>query len=239
MKRILIIALCLVLICTPLGAVSTYVDESIKVLVNGSPVATDIVMHNNSVFVPLRFMSNQLNAQVSWDSKTRTVAVKKGGSFAKPTPGQILITGSDSFKSTINECLSLLKSKAPEKYTMIISSLSTIKEGTIGTAAARTYPSTGVCIVDLNSLDSYAKRVKFTNTDTKMFLTGALVHEAYHANCYKRGIQNVDGGITTLESEVLAQTQLRQTLKLIGASSKVYSVTSIDYIVDTNYQGIN
>jgi hypothetical protein len=122
---------------------------------------------------------------------------------------------------------------------MVISSLKTISEGSIGTAAARTYPSTRACIVDLNSLKAYAGKVQFTETEKRAFLTGALVHEAYHANLNIRGIQNVAGGISTIEYEVLAQTQLRQTLKAIGASQKVFSVTSVDYIVDHNYQGVN
>lgn len=240
-KRIAFLTVLMMLVCTPLGAVSTYVDNSIKMLVNGSPVSAPVVMNNGSVFVPLRFMSEQLNAQVNWDSKTRTVTVKKEGSvFAKPSPGQVVINGTDEFKNTIGSSPSLLKSKAPDKHKIITSNVKAISQGSVNTSIAKMDISAGVCIVDLTVFESYSNRAKFSTSDKKIFLAGVLVHESHHAMMFNQGLFGyANAPISAFDAEVLAHAYTRQAIKKLGASKQLMSLTSLDYIVDTNYQGAN
>lgn len=240
MKRFVSVVLALLLLVAPVSATSTYVDDSIRVTVNGSPVSSDVVMHNNSVFVPLRFMSNQLDAQVNWDSKNRTVAIKKANFLAKSTSSQVVITGSEEFKDTINSSLSLLKTKAPDKYKMITNNLATISQGTVGTSVAKMNLSNSTCIVDLTVFENYSKNAKFSNTDKKIFLAGILVHESHHAMMFNQGLFGyANAPISSFDAEVLAHAYTRQTIKALGASQKLMSMTSVDYIVDANYQGVN
>lgn len=238
MKKFLGITLAvLLLLSAPLQAVSTYVDNSVKVMVNGSPVSADVVMHNNSVFVPLRFISNQLDAQVNWDSNTRTVAIQKSSPAKRTAQGEIVINGSETFKKTINSALSLLKTKAPAKYKIVNDSITSITEANLGKALSNIYASNGKCNINLSAVNEFAKRSRLTTQETNIYLASVLVHEAYHANLHQRQIQDTPEGISRLESEVLAETQQRQTIKALGGSTKLLQITSVDYLIDTNYYG--
>lgn len=242
MKKFLGITLAvLLLLSAPLQAVSTYVDNSVTVTVNGSPVSADVVMHNNSVFVPLRFMSNQLDAQVNWDSKTRTVAIQKTGFIKKPvSSGTLTINGSKEFKDTINSSLSLLSRKSPDKYRMVTGNIKTISEIKLNTTFSKTVLANGTCLVDLNFFNTYSNNAKLTSNEKQIFLAGILVHEAHHSMMYNQGLFGYNHSpISSFEGEVLAHTYTRQTIKALGASKKLMSITSVDYVVDNNYQGVN
>ncbi len=55
--------------------------EPVRILVNGREIATDVppVIVNGRTFVPARFVSEALGAEVGWDEKTRTVTITRPG----------------------------------------------------------------------------------------------------------------------------------------------------------------
>ena len=232
-KRISIITVLLLLICTPLMASSTYVDNSIKVLVNGSPVSTDIVMNDNSVFVPLRFMSNQLNAQVAWDSKSRTVAIKKDSSAsAKTALTPPVVNGSDEFKSEISKALALVSKNT------LINNLAVIKEAPLENASATnlkfalTNLPLSTCSIDFDECKRLKNLAKLTSNQFSIFLAGILVHESHHAYAYSAGLLQ---SLPIMDIEVLAFANQRKTLKLLNAPQVLLDITSVNKLVDTNY----
>lgn len=56
------------------------VEEPIRLFVNGQPVETDTapMLVNGRTFVPIRFVSEALGAQVGWEEETQTVSLQKG-----------------------------------------------------------------------------------------------------------------------------------------------------------------
>jgi hypothetical protein len=60
---------------------AAYASGTIKIVVNGDQVPTDVEprMINNRVMVPISFISKALGADVSWDQKKQTVTVNSFG----------------------------------------------------------------------------------------------------------------------------------------------------------------
>jgi len=57
-------------------------SDAIRIMVNGNPVNSDVatfVDGNDRTMVPVRFISEALNADVDWDAPTRTVTITRGG----------------------------------------------------------------------------------------------------------------------------------------------------------------
>ena len=95
MKRgTVIIALALVLaigICN----FAAYAETAMTITLNGKPVATDVapfIDSNSRTMVPVRFVSEALEAKVGWDGNTRLVTVTKGPIEIKLTIGSNIIT---------------------------------------------------------------------------------------------------------------------------------------------------
>jgi iron(III) transport system substrate-binding protein len=59
---------------------------------NGKPVGLAVapVMHNNELFVPLRFVSESLDQLVHWNNATRTVTIKQKPAVAVKRPGGVV-----------------------------------------------------------------------------------------------------------------------------------------------------
>jgi hypothetical protein len=51
--------------------------RNIKIFINSKEQATDLepFIYNNSTYVPLRFVSEKMNASVDWDDKTNTISI--------------------------------------------------------------------------------------------------------------------------------------------------------------------
>lgn len=81
-------------------SVSTFAQGQVKVTINNEQVSFDeagpFVDSNNRTLVPLRFISEKLNAQVKWDSKDQTVTVTAPDQEAVLTVGQaqMVVNGS-------------------------------------------------------------------------------------------------------------------------------------------------
>lgn len=66
-----------ILIGSLLTATFSFADQPIRIFINGKEVQTSVPpqMIDDSVFVPVRFVSEQLGAQVEWDSASRSVMI--------------------------------------------------------------------------------------------------------------------------------------------------------------------
>ena len=131
----------------------------------------------------------------------------------------------------------MLKNNLPEKYQLVTKNIISINEDSLGGAISNINAYTGYCNFDLSKFKSYAKQLQLTNKEQQMCIASTLVHESYHRDLNYRGIQDTANGISRLESEVLAESQRRQTLISLGASKKLLSISSVDWIIDTNYNG--
>ncbi|MDR2940216.1 MAG: copper amine oxidase N-terminal domain-containing protein, partial [Clostridiales bacterium] len=51
--------------------------RGIKIFINSKEQGTDLepFIYNNSTYVPLRFVSEKMNASVDWDDKTNTISI--------------------------------------------------------------------------------------------------------------------------------------------------------------------
>lgn len=57
-----------------------YESPDIKIYVNGQLCSTDVppITINNNILVPIRFISDNLNANISWDATDQTISISKG-----------------------------------------------------------------------------------------------------------------------------------------------------------------
>lgn len=86
MKRKLATILCVVLALTMLlatGAMAASTEPAVNVRVNGEivqfPDAQPYVDGNNRTLIPVRFVTEQLGATVTWDGKTQTAVIEQDG----------------------------------------------------------------------------------------------------------------------------------------------------------------
>lgn len=233
-KRIVTLAVTAVLLFTPcLQAVDTYVDDTIHVFVNNKPVNVEVVMNKGSIYVPLRFMSDQLDAEVSWDKFKR---IAKVNSTQKNNPsqvayGELIISGSDEFKSEINKAMALI----PGKVT-----LSGIREANLPNRSetnvtfANTDLLTSVCNIDFDECNRLKRLAKLTDRQFSVFLAGIIIHESCHAYTYSTGVAN---SLDLMEFEAIAFARQRQFLKKNNAPKVLLDLASIDELVDSNYGG--
>ncbi|MBO2946117.1 copper amine oxidase N-terminal domain-containing protein [Paenibacillus sp. F411] len=78
MKKKLLISLFALTIILSVAAGMVFAKGTIKVVVNGEEIKTDVApqMSKNRVMVPISFISKSLGANVSWDQKNQTVIIK-------------------------------------------------------------------------------------------------------------------------------------------------------------------
>lgn len=62
-------------VCTLLIFSAAYASQNVRVYVNGSRMNSEIIMHNDRIYVPIRAVSEDLGAQVNWDEASRTAYI--------------------------------------------------------------------------------------------------------------------------------------------------------------------
>ncbi|HOM01359.1 MAG TPA: stalk domain-containing protein [Acetivibrio sp.] len=79
-KKLLFIVLCVFILCFPTAA---HANSNISVIVNGEKInfsdQKPFIDSNSRTMVPIRFISESLDAQVDWIEKERKVVIKKQG----------------------------------------------------------------------------------------------------------------------------------------------------------------
>lgn len=78
MKKKIAIVLALLIAGTGVafGAQNIYVDpNTVTITVNGKTITTDNFLYNGTTYVPLRAVSEELDAQVGWNQATKTASI--------------------------------------------------------------------------------------------------------------------------------------------------------------------
>ena len=71
----------------PDGTVSDYNKKYIPLIINGTPVDSDVLLVNNRTLVPLRVLTEKLGGSIEWNAATKTVTVYKDNSIIKMVIG--------------------------------------------------------------------------------------------------------------------------------------------------------
>jgi len=250
MKRKLALFLLLIIMILffvpTIQAASTFVDPTIKIYIDDKLAGkTTTIMHEYSIYVPLRFISQELGASVKWQGETRSVYIDKvAGNATTPNyspqsnQNDIAISGGDNFKSAINEALIMLKTKTPNVYNMIKNNINRINDAKIQNSNMLANVNQTVCNIDWQKFNAWAERNKVQGKEKLAFLASILAHEAYHVDLFKRGFYTSSYRLSMLEIEVLTHTLQRQVLSKLGASTRLINHISVDKVIDTNYMGI-
>lgn len=56
-------------------SIFSYADTPIKIFVNNKQLETDAIMINDHVFVPIRFIAENLGAKIDWDEQNNAVKI--------------------------------------------------------------------------------------------------------------------------------------------------------------------
>lgn len=142
-------------------------------------------------------------------SETITPAIKISRSQGTPR-----VTGSSDFTLSVNQALGKLKDKAPEHYNKVVTYLKEIRESDHSGVIVQT----GVFHLGRNTV----------NGQDTYWLASVIVHDAYHAELYKKG-QDYAGK----EAEAQCINVQKAALKKMGAADSYQ--THLDQVLQSNY----
>lgn len=187
MKKILLaVAIVLMLVSPALAA------NIIPIFIDGTPNYPETVVQNNRIYVPLRFVSEELGAKVEWTN----------GAVEITTINRPPIVGDESFVKMVNNALDLLYFKDPIDYELVCKNAGEIKL----TEATDYY--------GFNNCDSISIGKGLVNDKGRynpIFLAGVLVHESLHNFNNKYGI------VTAKPQENIAFLHEIAVLRILGA----------------------
>ena len=111
----LVMALCMMLTATSFAAVTPTDRTKLHVRVNGYevdfPDAQPYIDENGRTMIPLRFATEALGAEVTWEQSTKTASIAKDGIVVKVTIGKdtISVTESGSTQYVVMNTTAVLK----------------------------------------------------------------------------------------------------------------------------------
>jgi len=194
MRKIILAVVLVLLFITPALAGS--------VIINGTSYETDVIMENDHVFVPLRFVAEKLGFGVDWNGASAIINTTK-----RPE-----ITGNnEAHVATVNQALDLLKKKDPVDYDIVCRYT---KEIIISDSSLNNNNSEMYAFA-MGGEKFYLSPELFTRSTE--FVAGCLVHESTHFR--------TNDFITLKESENIAYLHELTAMKIIGASQ-----SDLDYI---------
>lgn len=164
MKKVLLIfSLLAMLVAFPVAA-----DESTQVYVNGNYVGEGVLI-NDTTYVPVRLVSENLGAKVDWD----------GAVWIDEQPEQLqrpVIVGDEEFVTMVNAALDLLQEKDFLHYATVCQ---------LGWSIERRDKSPmfkmGVASIEVGHIVIYDLLVNSKRLYNPQYLAGTLVHESSHA----------------------------------------------------------
>lgn len=199
MKKILL-ALILVLVMAGTAAA----DTSVPIMVNGISLTAPGLMINNSVYVPLRAVSQTMGAKVDWTGSAVIV------NYAGVPPS---ITGDLSHKAVVENALQLLQEKDSPGYRLVCAATKEIK---ISSEALS--PDGGGAYAMTSSNGSFILDPKLI-VKSPEHIAATLVHESSHlcGNCSERIAYIYE--IATLQALNASQSDINEVMaaqKLFG-----------------------
>lgn len=180
MKKVLLAVIIVLMLTNPVLA-----DQ---IVINGKAYQADTIVQNNSIFVPLRFISENLGANVEWNGHNAVITtLKRPEIIILPLFGEVIPEEeTNRITSVISEAMDLLESKDPASYQLLCMNTKSIEfynnsfksksqsDGYFTYATTIIYPPEKGRIVITK---------EFVN-DTEIFkpinMAGTLVHEAVH-----------------------------------------------------------
>lgn len=134
------------------------------------------VMINDRVYVPIRFVAENLDCKVEWENNTV---------YVNPVLKRPPINGDKEFVDTVNEALNLLQEKDPAHYAMVCQNVDKIVYEGKDQKNTLAYQHQHYIYMLPRLHNNNQKFVP-------MFLAGVLVHEAAHST-YLKSVDAVTG----------------------------------------------
>lgn len=223
--------------------------DVVRMFVDGREVQGDTpaVILGGRTMVPVRFVSEALGATVNWNEANQEVSISAPPVIIKNpetlTKNGPQIEGSPEFVEETKGALQLLKDKAPEEYKLANGFLKKIVDRSndpvltsrvLKHAYAATWGNSGVVDMNWELVKEDSRKMGLSSHERRIFLAAILVHEADHVYTTH---QNIFDALSPLEWEILAFARGRQALIKLNAPSKLLATSSLDYVVDSNYNG--
>lgn len=191
-KLILTLILCLI-------AVPAYAG----IYIDGQPQNTDYKIIDGRTYVPLRFVSEKLNAAVSYDGDIKITT--------KQPTRPVIKTGTQEQKQVVSHALDLLQLYDPPHYNMICNY---VEEIYVSDKQIRLEDGEPFAIEFMNSIILYKSLVKDEKRFTPEYVAGVLVHEGAHAS----SDQVIPYELNPNLNEEIAYEHQITALLLVGAS---------------------
>ncbi len=209
MKKLIVAVLLVAAFALPAGAA-----RDIAVLVDGVQLEQEAIMHNGSVYVPLRAAAESLGFGVVWDGQQVFVNIPDAEPVevepAKLTRPEIV--GNKEFTKAINDALDILYEKDVAHYMLVLQNVDAVKQSDVnGIMPGGLNPDARSVGREVIIFPSYIESEYFT----PKLIAATLTHEAVHAAGY-----NAKGLFRNISNEeVVAYENEITTLKLVGAQS--------------------
>ncbi|MCL6561221.1 MAG: hypothetical protein K6U74_21025 [Firmicutes bacterium] len=228
-------------------------DYPVRMTVNGREIYSDVPPQiiNGRTMIPARALAEALGAKVDWDAATSTVIVTKPETtkIVEPKPlnvtGQINVTGSQNFKDSIEQALSLLKEKAAEDYRAVAQFVVKINENNSINSVAKSKPKEGVVEINWNKFNYITEKID--QNSRHIWLASVLRHESHHVYSFQKGLNalhfdfsngfRATNGLSPMEDEILAFYHERKTLKRLNAAPNLLDAVDLNKVADTDYYG--
>lgn len=215
MKRIsvlLLVVLAAALVWLP--PQQTEAQLPITLVVDGQVVSPDVPPQivNGRVMVPLRFVTETIGMEVSWNDTTRTVAVTQPVEPPKPLQ-EPEIYGSETFVRETREALNRLKDKHPAGYRLVCAAFRSVQEADFqsDTPIAGVFPYTpDICLFNV--------RLGSIPTDERAIY---LCHEAVHSQLTETRLEDA---ISRDDEEAFAYLVTYRAAKILDNSSLARTV---------------
>lgn len=208
-----IVVIVLLAFCSVSGA-----NQSLNLYINGSLVnsSTPPMVLNNTTMVPIRVVAENLNCDVSWSNGTVTINNKTSANY--PT-----IEGTEEFKETIKNALSLAKENDINLYSLYTSNIDKIVlQGDLPAVNNADFFLQNVTVSISPKYFNDAKNY-YSKDDLTVLFVGILAHEANHTLLY--------GNKTYTKDDVEAICNLaavRAIEKIGGQKSPCYNIFKED-----------
>lgn len=204
MRRIIVICfLTVVLLASPVMA-SGYL-----IWINGQPTNIDVVWKNDHIYVPIRYVAQNLNCDVKWTGER--VEIKQ--ILVRPKLGN-----NSDFNKVINAALDILEDKDMAHYCMVCQNVASIT-ALLPNETTNTFYAQSIKDIIRISPTLYNDTQRFN----PIYVAGLLAHEATHA-CYHH--KSVEDQKNFYESEKIAYEHELICLHLIDAPRWMVDETS-------------
>jgi len=205
---------------------ATTARETVRIVVNGSFINSDVPPQiiNGRTMVPIRFIAEALDCEVTWIESTRIVFINDKPKTLKPP----IIKGTDEFIEVIEGVLELAKEKDVELYNWYISNCDIIELGDANNHIACNFMNiyTKEAIITFDEHYFNIAKSKYSKHDLLLLYVGILAHECEHTPNYFNYIY------TDSDIEVLCCLASVRAFQKVGGRNSEFEKYFIDSVYD-------